>query len=70
MVRWLATVLIAAGWSWSCYGAPEPACGFICGSDGACPDDYTCHSDDRRCHLTDGSAVSCPSGIDAGADGG
>lgn len=33
----------------ACYSPPEPACGFVCGSGGACPDDYTCASD-NICH--------------------
>lgn len=33
----------------ACYDIPRPACGFVCGPDGACPDDYTCASD-HYCH--------------------
>lgn len=33
----------------ACYSPPEPDCGFICGSGGSCPDDYTCASD-NICH--------------------
>jgi hypothetical protein len=35
----------------ACYTPPEPACGFICGPEDACPADYTCQSD-HRCHRT------------------
>lgn len=41
----LAAVAALAG----CFSPYEPACGFICGSDGACPADYTCASD-NVCH--------------------
>jgi hypothetical protein len=37
-----------------CYDIPKPRCGFRCGPDGACPEDYTCAPSDGRCHL-DGS---------------
>lgn len=40
----LGGALVAA-----CYDVPRPACGFVCGPDGACPDDYTC-ANDRYCH--------------------
>ncbi|HEY1552753.1 MAG TPA: Ig-like domain-containing protein [Kofleriaceae bacterium] len=40
-------VAIAVGIS--CFATPEPNCGFVCGSGGACPDDYTCASD-SVCH--------------------
>jgi hypothetical protein len=33
----------------SCFATPEPNCGFVCGSGGACPDDYACASD-SICH--------------------
>jgi hypothetical protein len=51
--------LLAAGLS-ACYSPYEPDCGFVCGSGGACPEDYTCAAD-RVCHLdgTD-SAKVCP----------
>jgi len=39
--------LILAG----CYSPYEPDCGFVCGSGGTCPDDYTCNSADNLCHL-------------------
>jgi hypothetical protein len=33
----------------ACYDIPRPACGFVCGPDGACPDGYTC-ANDHYCH--------------------
>jgi hypothetical protein len=42
-------ILLAAALS-ACYSPYEPDCGFVCGSDGACPDNYTCAAD-RVCHL-------------------
>ena len=33
-----------------CYSAPKPDCGFVCGDQGECPDDYHCASVDNRCH--------------------
>ncbi len=42
--------LIGAGLiATSCYDLPEPDCGFRCGSNGACPTDYTCAAD-HYCH--------------------
>jgi len=32
-----------------CYDVPRPVCGFYCGPDYACPDDYSCHG--GRCIL-------------------
>jgi hypothetical protein len=37
-----------------CYSPYEPDCGFVCGSDGSCPADYTCAAD-RVCHLNGSS---------------
>ena len=37
----------------ACYSPPEPACGFTCGPNGACPDDYSCLS--GRCVLAGAS---------------
>ena len=33
----------------ACYDLPRPDCGFGCGANHACPDDYTCASD-HYCH--------------------
>ena len=41
----------------ACYEVPRPACGFVCGPDGACPDGYACASD-RYCH-----AAGSPDGL-------
>ena len=44
----------------ACYEVPRPACGFVCGPDGACPDGYTCASDDV-CHLAGApDSLVCP----------
>ena len=54
----------------ACYSPPQPACGFVCGTGGACPADYTCKAD-HRCHL-DGTAGVCAVDaglVDAPADG-
>jgi hypothetical protein len=54
-----------------CYTLPEPACGFECGSDGACPTEYSCAAD-NRCHLngspTDLVCVIPDAAIDAAPD--
>jgi hypothetical protein len=54
MLARLACVVLAGG----CYSLPQPACGFICGDGGACPDGYTCNALDNRCHLG-GAAGAC-----------
>lgn len=48
----LSGAIIAA-----CYEVPRPACGFVCGPDGACPDGYACASD-HVCH-----AAGSPDGL-------
>jgi hypothetical protein len=55
-----------------CYDVPRPECGFRCGPDEACPEDYTCNPSDGRCHL-DGAPPSLVCGpvdppIDAATD--
>ena len=57
-----AWLLVIAG----CYRPPQPACGFVCGTNGACPDDYACAAD-HRCHLA-GVGSLCESAVDAGPD--
>lgn len=44
-----------------CYDEPQPTCGFRCGSNGECPEGYTCDADQNRC-LVDGAPAStvCP----------
>ena len=52
-----------------CYDIPKPQCGFRCGPDKACPEDYTCNDEDGRCHLN-GAPPSLVCGtVDAGVDG-
>jgi hypothetical protein len=41
----------------SCYDLPQPDCGFVCGPASACPDGYSCASD-QRCHR-----IGAPSGL-------
>lgn len=75
MVRQIALVAVVAGFCLAlvggislapgCYNVPQPACGFFCGANGECPDDYTCSSADHRCHLNGSPAMTCFS-IDAG----
>lgn len=43
----LAAAIIPA-----CYEIPRPACGFLCGPGGACPDGYSCAAD-MYCHRND-----------------
>ena len=38
----------------ACYSPPQPECGFVCGANGECPEDYTCASD-GICHLNGSS---------------
>ncbi len=48
-----------------CYDLPRPECGFRCGPNEACPEDYTCNRSDGRCHLN-GSSPSLVCGtVDA-----
>jgi hypothetical protein len=55
MRRILGALSVCAGLAFavavgiSCFATPEPNCGFVCGSGGACPDDYACASD-SICH--------------------
>lgn len=49
----------------ACYSAPKPDCGFVCGPDGACPEDYTC-GPDNRCRRN-GTPASLMCTIDAPA---
>jgi hypothetical protein len=44
----------------ACYDVPRPACGFLCGPDGACPDGYACASD-QVCHVAGSpDSLVCP----------
>lgn len=41
-----------------CYDTPQPACGFTCGSGGACPEDYVC-GQGNRCRLSSTPEDQC-----------
>jgi hypothetical protein len=43
-----------------CYDTPRPACQFLCGAAGECPDGYGC-GDDNRCHRMEpsGELAAC-----------
>jgi hypothetical protein len=60
-------LLLGAG----CFETPKPACAFLCGSDGACPDGYQCQPD-KVCHLvrSGGRIAECdmPLPVDASVD--
>jgi NAD(P)-dependent dehydrogenase (short-subunit alcohol dehydrogenase family) len=58
----LAGAIVAA-----CYSVPTPDCGFLCGPNGACPDEYTC-ADDHRCHRVGAPADLVCSTPDAAID--
>lgn len=45
----LRALLVLGALFSGCYDVPKPDCGFVCGPDSACPDEYTC-ADDHRCH--------------------
>jgi hypothetical protein len=45
-VAGLAGAIVSA-----CYDVPMPDCGFLCGTNGECPNGYTC-ADDHICHRT------------------
>ena len=61
---WLVAVTTVVG----CYDPPRPACGFVCGPAGACPEDYRCNVTDGRCHRSDTpESMTCPSFTDAGS---
>ena len=51
----------------ACYEVPRPDCGFICGPESACPDDYTC-ADDHHCHRIGAPADLVCGGADAAVD--
>lgn len=52
----------------ACYTPYEPACGFVCGSGGTCPDDYTCNTNDSVCHLNGTSPATVCSNAPAPFD--
>lgn len=49
-----------------CYSPAKPDCGFICGANGECPDDYTCAAD-GICHRN-GSPANLICMVDARPD--
>ena len=44
LIAALAGAIVSA-----CYDVPRPACGFLCGPAGECPDGYTCAAE-QVCH--------------------
>nr|HEX4314857.1 hypothetical protein [Kofleriaceae bacterium] len=60
-------IALAALAATGCYSTFEPACGFLCGTGGACPDDYTCATD-SVCHRN-GSPADLVCYADAAAGG-
>lgn len=57
----LAALATLAG----CYDVPKPVCGFRCGPEGACPEDYTCDQSDGRCHLNSAPGTLVCGTVDA-----
>lgn len=53
----------------ACYDVPKPPCGFRCGPDRTCPEDYTCNTSDGRCHLIGAPASLVCGPLDASIDG-
>ena len=69
--RPLLSLALGALLTWAlpaCYDVPKPQCGFRCGPDGACPEDYTCSPTDGRCHLDGAPASLVCATEDAGVD--
>ena len=58
----LVTALVLAG----CYTRPEPPCAFQCGmeegSEGACPDGYTCNADNACVRDDLDPRINCETG--------
>jgi hypothetical protein len=78
-VRHLLLCLLIAPVLTGCFDEPRPACAFLCGPTGGCPDGYTCGGDDDRCHRVEagGSLAVCEDqlpgdggAVDAASDGG
>jgi hypothetical protein len=61
--REMARILLFAALM-ACYSPPQPVCGFVCGSGGACPPDYHC-GNDHRCHLNGSPDSTMCAGPDA-----
>jgi hypothetical protein len=58
-----------------CYSTPTPDCGFTCGANATCPDEYVCGAN-NRCRLPSVPEEECPgvapavdAGVDAPSDG-
>jgi hypothetical protein len=47
LMRFVLLLALTLG---GCFNIDEPPCAYACGPGGACPDDYTCGSD-NYCHL-------------------
>jgi hypothetical protein len=62
-------VVLAGAIGVACYEVPAPDCGFLCGPNGACPDDYMC-ADDHHCHRIGAPADLVCSTPDAAPDAG
>jgi hypothetical protein len=65
MMRALLPVALALGAG--CYNEPRPVCGFFCGPNASCPDDYSCN-DEGRCVLVGTPASTVCAGLDASVD--
>jgi hypothetical protein len=69
----LSTLLFLAGLAGvalgGCFDRPTPACAFLCGDDGACPDGYRCAADQwcKRDDVADGFECG-PAPADAAPD--
>lgn len=65
MRKLLGLLAVVAG----CYQTPSPPCAFLCGTGGACPDGYSCSTDDNRCHLVEsgGGLAACTDQLPADA---
>jgi hypothetical protein len=61
-----AIVLLALALA-GCFAPHEPACAFSCGPGGACPEAYSCGTD-NLCHRDDGVGVCLIAPQDAQSD--
>jgi len=64
-MRALLAVALALGAG--CYNEPRPVCGFFCGPNASCPDDYSCNAE-GRCVLVGTPASTVCAGLDASVD--
>ena len=67
-IAYLALAIALCSGLVACYDVPQPACGFVCGTGGACPDDYTCNPSINRCVLNGAPSTGCLGVVDAGID--